>query len=161
MGKRTSFSKAAARLSISRRDWDSPSASFDPGLHSVLSQHARMLLEKLPRSGESVVDDGGRTVGGVLHLDPIAGRLDDSQFNGRIVPSARLIRAQIDRIDANRYLPPGQVRAKEKKATLEALIEQLGELDIDAEIRIGEARVGGAKLRDSVIRVERNPAPAQ
>jgi len=61
----------------------------------------------------------------------------------------------------NRYLPPGQVRAKEKKATLEALIEQLGELDIDAEIRIGEARVGGAKLRDSVIRVERNPAPAQ
>ena len=115
-----------------------------------------------PKAYESLqLSFEGRTVGGVLHLDPIAGRLDDSQFNGRIVPSARLIRAQIDRIDVNRYLPPGQVRAKEKKATLEALIKQLGEFDIDAEIRIGEARVGGAKLRDSVIRVERNPAPAQ
>lgn len=103
----------------------------------------------------------GRMVSGVLHLDPIAGRLDDSQLDGRIVPAERLIRAQIDRVDVNRYLPPGQKRAKEKKATLEALIEQLGEFDIDAEIRIGEARVAGAKLRDSVIRVERNTAPAQ
>jgi hypothetical protein len=115
-----------------------------------------------PKAYESLqLSFEGRMVSGVLHLDPIAGRLDDSQFDGRIVPADRLIRAQIDRIDVNRYLPPGQARAKEKKATLEALIEQLGEFDIDAEIRIGEARVAGAKLRDSVIRVERNPAPAQ
>jgi hypothetical protein len=103
----------------------------------------------------------GRMVNGVLHLQAIAGRLDDSQFDGRIVPAERLIRAEIDRIDVNRYLPPGQQRAKEKKATLEALIGQLAEFDIDAEIRIGEARVAGAKLRDSVIRVERNVAPAK
>lgn len=115
-----------------------------------------------PKACESLqVSFEGRMVDGVLHLDPIAGRLDDSQFDGRIVPAERLIRAEIDRIDVNRYLPPGQERAQEKKATLEALIEQLGEFDIDAEIRIGEARVAGAKLRDSVIRVERNAASAQ
>ncbi|MGE0030558.1 MAG: hypothetical protein AB7T20_05525 [Steroidobacteraceae bacterium] len=115
-----------------------------------------------PKVYESLqVSFEGHMVNGVLHVDPIAGRLDDSQFDGRVVPAERLIRAQIDRIDVNRYLPPGQERAKEKKATLEALIKQLGEFDIDAEIRIGEARVAGAKLRDSVIRVERNAAPAQ
>jgi hypothetical protein len=115
-----------------------------------------------PKAYESLqLSFEGRMVNGVLHLDPIAGRLDDSQFDGKIVPAERLIRAEIDRIDVNRYLPPGQERAREKKATIEALIRQLGEFDIDAEIRIGEARVAGAKLRDSVIRVERNPAPAQ
>jgi AsmA protein len=114
-----------------------------------------------PKAYESLqVSFEGRMVNGALNVEPIAGRLDDSQFDGRIVPAARLIRAEIDRIDVNRYLPPGQERAKEKKATLEALIGQLGEFDIDAEIRIGEARVAGAKLRDTVIRVERNAAPA-
>jgi uncharacterized protein involved in outer membrane biogenesis len=103
----------------------------------------------------------GRLADGALRLEPIVGQLDDSQFNGRIVPAERLIRAEIDRIDLNRYLPPAQQRAKEEKGTLETLVERLGEFDIDAEIRVGEARVAGAKLRDMVIRVERNTAPAQ
>ena len=115
-----------------------------------------------PRACESLqVSFGGRMINGVLHVEPIAGRLDDSQFDGRIVPAERLIRAEIDRIDVNRYLPPGQERAKEKKATLEALIERLGEFDIDAEIRIGEAQVAGARLKKVVIRVERDAAPGQ
>jgi AsmA protein len=103
----------------------------------------------------------GHLADGALRLEPIVGQLDDSQFNGRIVPAERLIRAEIDRIDLNRYLPPAQQRAKEEKGTLETLVERLGEFDIDAEIRVGEARVAGAKLRDMVIRVERNTAPAQ
>lgn len=102
----------------------------------------------------------GRLVDSVLQLAPIAGRLDESQFDGRIVPSERLIRAEIDQIDFNHYLAPGQDRANAKKTTLEAAVARLGELDIDAEIRIGEARVGGARLRDAVIRVERDEAPA-
>lgn len=115
-----------------------------------------------PEAYESLqVSLEGRLVDGVLHLDPIAGRLDDSQCDGRIVPAERLIRAEIDQIDFNRYLAPGQDRANAKKTTLEAAVARLGELDMDAEIRIGEAHVGGAKLRDTVIRVERNAASAQ
>ena len=113
-----------------------------------------------PKAFESLqLSFEGRMVDGVLHVDPIAGRLDDSQFDGWIVPTERLIRAEIDRVDFNRYLAPGQDRANGKKTTLEAAVARLGELDIDAEIRIGEARVGGAKLRDIVIRVERDAAP--
>lgn len=95
---------------------------------------------------------------GRLHLDPIAGRLDDTQFDGRVIPAERLIRANLDRIDFNRYFAPQQKKARDKKATLEAAIEQLGQYDIDAEIRVVEARVAGARLRDIVVRVERNGA---
>ncbi len=97
----------------------------------------------------------GRMKDGVLHLDPIEGRLDETQFNGRFVPEKRLIRVTADRIEVDRYLAPDVKRRRQKKATLEAAVAELGELDIDAEIRIGEAHVAGARLRDSVIRVER------
>jgi AsmA protein len=93
---------------------------------------------------------------GELALDPVSGRLDDTHFDGRILPGGRLIRANLDRIDLNRYLPPAAKSANKKKATLEAAVAELGKLDVDAEIRIGEARVAGAKMRDAVIRVERN-----
>lgn len=94
---------------------------------------------------------------GELHLDPVSGRFDETQFDGRIVPGQRLVRANFDRIDVNRYLPPEAKKksSRQKKATLEAVIAELGQFDIDAEIRIDEARVGRAKVRDSVIRVER------
>lgn len=98
----------------------------------------------------------GRIKDGVLHLDPIEGRLDETSFNGRLVPSARLVRLNADRIEVDRYLSPETNRRIEKKATLEAAIAELAEYDIDAEIRVGEARVAGARLRDTVIRVERN-----
>ena len=55
-----------------------------------------------PKAYESLqVALEGRLVDGVLHLDPIAGRLDDSQFDGRIVPAEMLIRTEIDQIDFN------------------------------------------------------------
>jgi hypothetical protein len=97
----------------------------------------------------------GRMRDGVLHLDPIEGRLDQTQFNGRFVPEQRLVRVTADRIEIDRYLAPDQKRRRQKKATLEAAISELEGYDIDAEIRIGEARVAGARLRDAVIRVER------
>lgn len=103
----------------------------------------------------------GRIASGVLHLEPVGGRLDDTQFDGRVVPAERLIRAEIDRIDVNRYLAPGTDRAREKEATLETLVAQLGEFDIDAEIRIGEALAGGAKLRNAIIRIERDTEPTR
>ena len=98
---------------------------------------------------------------GVLRLDPITGRLDDTNFEARVVPAERFVRAELDRIDLNRYLPAASATpAPKKKATLEALVAELAKLDIDAEIRMDEARVAGATLRNAVIRVERGEAPA-
>ena len=103
----------------------------------------------------------GHMKAGMLHLDPIEGRLDETAFSGLFVPDARLIRVTADRIEVDRYLAPDQKRGRDKKATLEAAIAQLAELDIDAKIRIVEARVAGARLRDTVIRVERTDAGSQ
>ncbi len=100
---------------------------------------------------------------GELALDPLSGRLDDTNFEGRAIPGRRFARASLDAIDFNRYLPPAPKSAGTgaKKATLESLVAELAKLDIDAELKIGEARVGGAKVRDAVIRIapdrEENP----
>ena len=93
---------------------------------------------------------------GELKLDPVSGRLDDTNFDGQIMPGRRFVRANLDRIDFNRYLPPEDKTSRKKKATLEAVVAALAEFDLDAEIRIGEARIAGAKLRNAVVRVERN-----
>jgi AsmA protein len=102
----------------------------------------------------------GRLDQGVLQLDFTEGWLDDTQWSGNVVPQFRQFRIRADRIDLDRYLPlgttpPGSKSRGEKKATLEESVVALGKLDIDAEIRIDEARVAGAKLRDTVLKVER------
>ncbi len=93
---------------------------------------------------------------GELQLDPVSGRLDDTNFEGRIVPGRRLVRASLDRIDVNRYLPAAEKIVSKKNATLEAAVAELAQFDLDAEIRIAEARIAGAKFRNTVLRVERN-----
>jgi AsmA protein len=98
---------------------------------------------------------------GTLRFEPASGRLDDTNFEASLVPEERYLRARLDRIDLNRYLPKAAAPAATSgpKATLEATVAQLATLDIDAEIHVGEARVAGAVLRDAVIRVEREHAP--
>ncbi len=103
----------------------------------------------------------GHMRAGMLHLDPIEGRLDETEFSGLVVPDERLIRVTADRIEVDRYLAPDGKRRQDKKATLEAAIAELAEFDIDAEIRIAEAQVAGARLRDTVIRVERTDETAK
>jgi uncharacterized protein involved in outer membrane biogenesis len=93
--------------------------------------------------------------GDSLTIDAIDAQLDETRIVGRAVPSARSIRLQADRIDLDRYLAPEEKTRREKKATLEAAVAQLGELDLDAEIRIDEAKVAGAKLKDTILRIER------
>jgi hypothetical protein len=97
---------------------------------------------------------------GVLRLEPVSGRLDDTNFEARIVPAERFVRAELDRIDLNRYLPAAAGTAPKKKATLESLVAELAKFDLDAEIRFDEVRVAGATLRDAVVRVERSVEPA-
>ena len=94
----------------------------------------------------------------VLRLDPIEAQLDDTRVTGSVVPQQRFVRLSADRIDLDRYLAPGRESRKEKKATLEAAVASLRELDLDAEIRVAEAKVAGATLRDTVVRIERQPA---
>ena len=91
-----------------------------------------------------------------LRLDPVTGQLDDTHFEGRIEPGKRLVRANFDSIDLNRYVGPQVKGVRKTKATLEAFVAQIAEFDVDAEIRIDEAQVGAAKLRETVVRVERN-----
>jgi hypothetical protein len=97
----------------------------------------------------------GRLEQGVLQLDFTGGWLDDTQWSGSIVPQFRQVRVRADRIDLDRYLAPESKTGSQKKATLEESVAALSKLDIDAEIRIDEARVAGAKLRDTVLKVER------
>jgi hypothetical protein len=97
-----------------------------------------------------------RMTDGEIALDPLSGRLDDTNFEGRVLPGRRFVRASLDAIDFNRYLPPAEAASgggSGKKATLESLASELAKLDIDAELRIGEARIGEAKVRDAVIRI--------
>ena len=95
-----------------------------------------------------------RLAEGELSLDPVSGRLDDTNFEGQAVPGRRYLRAKLDRIDFNRYLPPADKTLRQKKATLEEVVAGLSKFDLDAEIRVGEAKVGGATMRDAVVRVE-------
>jgi hypothetical protein len=113
-------------------------------------------FESLQLAFEAVLQDE------TLTLDPLSGRLDDTNFAGRVVPGGRLVRANLDRIDLNRYLPAAAkaTSRRAKKATLEALVAELEKLDLDAEIRIEEARLAGATMRDAVLRVEPGGADA-
>jgi len=101
----------------------------------------------------------GRLDQGVLQLDFTEGWLDETQWSGSIVPQFRQVRIHADKIDLDRYLAPGTKPRSGKKATLEESVAALGELDIDAEIRIDEARVAGATLRNTVLKVERGGTP--
>ncbi len=101
----------------------------------------------------------GRFDQGVLQLDFTEGWLDETQWSGSIVPQFRQVRIHADKIDLDRYLAPGTTPHGGKKATLEESVAALGKLDIDAEFRIDEARVAGAKLRNTVLRVERSAEP--
>ena len=131
--------------------------AFEPRPSAIIFGHPLPRTTDPQAFGSVQLALRGHIKEGELELDPVSGRLDDTNFDGRVVPAQRLIRANLDQIDVNRYLAPaGKGLPTTKKATLEAMAAQLAELDIDADIRIDEARVAGAELRDTVIRVERN-----
>jgi hypothetical protein len=130
--------------------------AFEPRAPAIIFGHPLPVTSDPQAFGSLQLALKGRLNDGELELDPVSGRLDDTNFEGRIVPGRRLVRATLDRIDLNRYLAPEVKTAGKKKATLEAAVAELAGFDIDAEIRIAEAFVAGAKLRDTVIRVERS-----
>ena len=155
-GIRSEFGLNAGFISESRLDFKVTTAPFSP------RTAAAAFGTPLPATADPAAFQtmqltvNGRLEQGRLHLDPIEGRLDDTNFTGQVVPELRQIRIRADRLDLNQYFAPGKKSAKDKKATLEATIAELGALDIDAEIRIAEARVAGAKLRNTLLKVERD-----
>lgn len=130
--------------------------AFEPRVSAIILGHPLPATTDPRVFGSLQLALQGRMREDEIALDPLSGRLDDTNFEGRVVPGRRLIRATLDQIDVNRYLAPEIKGALKKKATLEAAVAELAEFDIDAEIRIEDARVAGARFRNTVIRVERN-----
>ena len=90
-------------------------------------------------------------------LDPVTGRLDDTNFEGRIVPGKRLVRAKLDRIDLNRYVAPDVKRRLARKGDARGVRRASSRLR--PRRRDPHRRGAGRRartLRDTVIRVERN-----
>ena len=138
-----------------------------PPSHSPRAPTAIILGKPLPATTDPAAFESlqlaleAHLQAGVLRLEPVSGRLDDTNFEARVVPAERFVRAELDRIDLNRYLPVAATStAPKKKATLETLVAELAKFDLDAEIRFDEVRVAGATLRDAVVRVERSTEPA-
>ena len=152
-----------------RADLDAPSAEATASVTTDVfapRPTAIILGRPLPATADPAafasfqLDLAARLQDGTLRFEPASGRLDDTNFEASLVPAERYLRARLDRIDLNRYLPKAAAAATSSpKATLETTVAQLAKLDIDAEIHVGEALVAGAVLRDAVIRIERENAP--
>lgn len=92
----------------------------------------------------------------------LVAEIDDTHATGSVTlpltgGAAPRIVLHADRIDLDRYLPPGQAgkpAATGSEATLEASLATLRTLDVDADITIDEARAAGARLRGLRLRVE-------
>ncbi len=99
-----------------------------------------------------------------LEARDLVAELDDTRATGSVyLPLAdggppRIVLAA-DRIDLDRYLPPaatGKPAATRSEATLEASLQALRKLDLDADITIDEAHAAGARMRGLRLRVEPN-----
>lgn len=87
-----------------------------------------------------------------LTLESLEGQLDDTQFDGNVMlPAAGgvpRVRLSLDAVDLGRYLPPDDPQAPATpQSALRELLDGLEALDLDVEIRVGEARLAGARAR--------------
>ena len=109
----------------------------------------------------AVLNLAGRLDDTGLALSRLEGELDDSRFSGEAMlpagdapPRLRLV---LDRLDVDRYLPPAAPQAGQDlglQAAVESLSESLQQLDVQAEIQIGEARAAGVLARELTVRIE-------
>jgi len=87
-----------------------------------------------------------------LVVGSLQGELDDTHFDGSLrLPSGvepLQVRLQLDVLDLDRYLPPDDPAAPTTpQSALQELLAGLEALDVEAEIRVGEARMSGARAR--------------
>ena len=106
----------------------------------------------------------GEYAAGTLTLGKIEGGFDETSFTGRAVlpdtgpPQAQL---EFDRVDLDRYLSPESTAPDTPQATLESLLADLSVLDVQADLRFGEARSSGITARGLRVVIEPSAAGAQ
>jgi hypothetical protein len=95
----------------------------------------------------------------------IEATVDDTRIRGAVrvpwaVDAAPHVVLHADRVDLDGYLPPTEGPAPRSEATLEASLEALRGLDVDADIVIDEALAAGAHFSGLRLRVESNDRKA-
>jgi AraC-like DNA-binding protein len=108
------FGAAHNRLSIDRGAWETPSRASNPGVLQVLTEHARLLLERLPRGPDLVERTrraiGDRLRGGDASLEGVARGL------GR---SARSLQRHLRELGYSYHALADEVRAATARLYLE------------------------------------------
>ena len=109
----------------------------------------------------AVLGIAGRRDDTGLALARLDGGLDDSRFSGEaMLPSGDTpprLRLVLDRLDLDRYMPPSAAKPAPDgtlQASVETLSESLQQLDLDAEVQIGEVRAAGVLARGLTVRLE-------
>lgn len=106
----------------------------------------------------------GEYADGRWSLEVIEARFDDTRVTGRLALPAGgppQVQLEFDRIDLDRYLPPEVEAAGAPQATLESLLGELAALELEADLRFGEAKSSGVVARGLRIRIEPTPAGAR
>ncbi len=106
----------------------------------------------------------GEYADGRWSLEVIEARFDDTRVTGRLALPADgppQVQLEFDRIDLDRYLPPEVEAAGAPQATLESLLGELAALELEADLRFGEAKSSGVVARGLRIRIEPTPAGAR
>ncbi len=125
---------------------------------------ARTLERPLPDTADPAVLEraqarlAGSAGAAGLRIESLEASIDDSEVGGSVVLPAEgppRLSLEIDQLDLDRYLPPAALPAPDTPAaTIESLLSQLGELDLDAEVTIRDARASGASIRNLRIVIE-------
>jgi hypothetical protein len=104
----------------------------------------------------TIFTQGSYAAGG-LTLERIEGEFDDTRVTGSLIwPVTGPAKVQLgfDRIDLDRYLPPGTDTPGAPQATLESLLGDLARLDVDADLRFAQARSSGITARGLRVVIE-------
>jgi len=104
----------------------------------------------------TIFTQGSYEAGG-LTLERIEGEFDDTRVTGSLswpVTGPPKVQLGFDRIDLDRYLPPGTRTAGAPQATLESLLGDLATLDVDADLRFAQAKSAGITVRGLRVVIE-------
>ncbi len=155
--------RLAGRAGVAGLD-DDPRVAFGFGTEPFAPRAvANSLNRPLPDTADPTalaradVAAQGEYAGGVLTLRDIDAGFDDTRVTGHLtLPAAGPPRAELefDRIDLDRYLPPDAAAAGAPRATLESLLGDLATLDVQADLRFGEAKSSGITARKLRVVIE-------
>jgi len=105
----------------------------------------------------AVVFTQGSYEAGSLTLERIEGEFDDTRVTGSLiwpVTGPPIVHLGFDRMDLDRYLPPGTKTPGAPQATLESLLGELATLDVDADLRFAQAKSAGITARGLRVVIE-------